>query len=122
MSQVVTPAQIEKRLYDLSKEVDQAHDALVACESDFHNRTAEYEVAMAKSRMALAGKSSPGGRNFTVGEREDMAVIENEAAHYALAIVEAQVKAARANVNRLKTQVEIARSMSASVRSSMDLA
>jgi hypothetical protein len=38
-----------------------------------------------------------------------------------IATVEAQVKAARANVQRLKTQVEIARSMSASVRSSMDL-
>jgi len=122
MSQVVTPAQIEKRLYELSKEVDQAHDALVECESAFHGGTAQYEVAMAKSRMALAGKSSPGGRNYTVGEREDIAVIENEELHYQLAIKEAQVKAARANVNRLKTQVEIARSMSASVRSSMDLA
>lgn len=121
MSQVVTPQQIESRLYALSKEVDEAHEGLVACESAFHAGTAQYEVAMAKSRIALAGKSSPGGRNFTVGEREDMAIIENEAKHYELAVVEAQVKAARANVQRLKTQVEIARSMSASVRSSMEL-
>lgn len=122
MSQVVTPQQIESRLYTLSKDVDQAHQDLVEAELEFHKGTAEYEVAMARSRMSLAGKSSPGGRNYTVAEREDMAVIENEQAHYLIAITEAKVKAARANVNRLKTQVEIARSMSASVRSSMELA
>ena len=121
MSQVVTPQQIESRLYTLSKEVDQAHQDLVEAELDFHRGTAEYEVAMARSRISLAGKSSPGGRNYTVAEREDMAVIENEQQHYAIAVVEAKVKAARANVSRLKTQVEIARSMSASVRSSMEL-
>jgi hypothetical protein len=38
-----------------------------------------------------------------------------------MATLEAQVTAARANVQRLKTQVEIARSMSASVRNSMEL-
>lgn len=121
MTQVVTPQQIESRLYTLSKEVDQAHQDLVEAELDFHRGTAEYEVAMARSRISLAGKSSPGGRNYTVAEREDMAVIENEQQHYAIAVVEAKVKAARANVSRLKTQVEIARSMSASVRSSMEL-
>jgi hypothetical protein len=121
MSQVVTPQQIESRLYTLSKDVDQAHQDLVEAELEFHKGTAEYEVAMARSRIGFAGKSSPGGRNYTVAEREDMAVIENEQAHYLIAITEAKVKAARANVNRLKTQVEIARSMSASVRSSMEL-
>jgi multidrug resistance efflux pump len=50
-----------------------------------------------------------------------MALIENADFHFRIATVEAQVKAARANVSRLKTQVEIARSMSASVRSSMEL-
>lgn len=121
MSQVVTPQQIESRLYTLSKEVDQAHEDLVNAELDFHSGVADYEVAMARSRISLAGKTSPGGRNYTVAEREDMAVIENEQKHYAIAVIEARVKAARANVSRLKTQVEIARSMSASVRSSMEL-
>jgi hypothetical protein len=121
MSQVVTPQQIEARLYALSKEVDEVHESLVVCEREFHQTTAEYEVAMAKSRITLANKSSPTGKNYTVGEREDMALIENAEQHFKIAVVEAQVKAARANVSRLKTQVEIARSMSASVRSSMDL-
>lgn len=122
MSQVVTPQQIESRLYALSKEVDEAHQSLVEAEMAFHKGTAEYEVAMARTRISLAGKSSPNGRNYTVAEREDMAVIENQDQHFAMAVHEATVKAARANVGRLKTQVEIARSMSASVRSSMELA
>jgi len=121
MNQVVTPQQIEARLYALSKEVDEGHEGLVQAEQAFHQKTAEYEVAMARSRISLASKSSPTGKNYTVGEREDMAIIENAEQHFMIATVEAQVKAARANVQRLKTQVEIARSMSASVRSSMDL-
>lgn len=121
MNQVVTPQQIEARLYALSKEVDEGHESLVQAEQAFHQMTAEYEVAMARSRISWASKSSPTGKNYTVGEREDMAIIENSEQHFMIATVEAQVKAARANVQRLKTQVEIARSMSASVRSSMDL-
>jgi len=121
MSQVVTPQQIESRLYVLSKEVDEAHQGLVEAERDFHLGTAQYEIAMARSRITFASKSSPTGKNYTVGEREDMAIIENSNLHFQIATVEAQVKAARANVQRLKTQVEIARSMSASVRSSMEL-
>lgn len=122
MNQVVTPQQIESRLYTLSKEVDQAHQDLVEAERQFHELTAYYEVDMARSRILLASKSAPNGKNYTVGEREDMALIENAETHFRMATIEAQVKAARANVSRLKTQVEIARSMSASVRSSMELA
>ena len=121
MTQVVTPQQIESRLYALSKEVDEAHEGLVTAEREFHQTTAEYEIAIARTRISLASKSSPTGKNYTVGEREDMAIIENADQHFKIAVMEAQVKAARANVQRLKTQVEIARSMSASVRSSMEL-
>jgi hypothetical protein len=121
MTQVVTPAQIEARLYALSKEIDEGHEILVNTEREFHQTTAEYEVAMARTRISLASKSSPTGKNYTVGEREDIAIIENADQHFKIATIEAQVKAARANVQRLKTQVEIARSMSASVRTSMEL-
>ena len=121
MTQVVTPAQIEARLYALSKEIDEGHEILVNTEREFHQTTAEYEVAMARTRISLASKSSPTGKNYTVGEREDIAIIENADQHFKIATIEAQVKAARANVQRLKTQVEIARLMSASVRTSMEL-
>ena len=89
-------------------------------EQAFHQQTAEYEVAMARSRISWASKSSPTGKNYTVGEREDLAIIENEELHIQMATVEAMVKASRANAARLKTQVDIARSIGTSVRTSMD--
>jgi uncharacterized coiled-coil protein SlyX len=121
MTQVVTPQQIESRLYQLSKEVDVAHQELVLCEMSYHTAVADYEIGLAKSRLELAGRSSPTGRNYTVGEREDIALVANAEKHMTIATEEAKVKASRANVNRLQTQVKIAQSMSASVRASMDV-
>ncbi len=121
MNQVVTPQQIESRLYQLSKEVDVAHQELVSCEMSFLTAVADYEIGLAKSRLELAGRSSPTGRNYTVGEREDIALVANAEKHIAIATEEAKVKASRANVNRLQTQVKIAQSMSASVRASMEM-
>ena len=112
---MITPQQIEKRLHDLSKEIDEAQTSLVKSETSFHNVTAQYEVSMAKSRM----KNSES--KMTVTTREDLALLENEELHFSLAVVEAEVKAARANVNRLKTQVDIARSISSSIKSSLEM-
>jgi len=121
MSEIVTPAMVEQKLRGLSKEVDEAHKSLIEIESVYHNVKAEYEISMARARITLAMKSSPTGKNYTVGEREDMALIENADLHKDLAIAQAKVLASRANTNRLKTQVEIARSVGTSVRTSMDL-
>jgi len=121
MNEIITPAMVEQKLRGLSKEVDDAHKTLVEVETNYHGIKADYEIAMAKSRMNMATKSSPTGKNYTVGEREDMALIENEGLHKDLAIVQAKVLASRANTNRLKMQVDIARSVGTSVRTSMDL-
>ena len=117
---VVTPAQIEARLKDLSKLIDEAHDHLVEAEHIYHTRRAEYEIAMAKIRLELSSKSSPTGKNYTVGEREDMALIQNRHIHEVVAEAEAMVKANRANVARLRVQVDIARSIGTSVRTGFD--
>jgi hypothetical protein len=117
---VVTPLQVEARLKDLSKLIDQAHDDLVLAESDYHQRKADYEIAMARSRMLYASKSSPAGKNYTVGEREDMALLENADLHLLVGVKEATVKANRANVARLRVQVDIARSIGTSVRTGLD--
>lgn len=120
-SDVITPAMIERRLRELSKEVDGAHMDLVNIETSYNAAKSKYEIAMAKSRMKYATTSSPTGKNYTVQEREDLAMIENESLYTDLNIVDAQVKAARANTQRLRIQVEIARSVGTSVRTSMDL-
>jgi len=113
--------QVEARLKDLSKLIDQAHDDLVLAETDYHNQKAEYEIAMAKARMAYAIKSAPTGKNYTVGERDDMALLDNAELHQLIGIKEATVKANRANVSRLRVQVDIARSIGTSVRIGMEL-
>jgi len=121
MVQIVTPQQIEARLYALSKEIDGAHEELNKCESEYHQKKAEYEVCMARSRMTYASKSSPTGKNYTVQERDDLALLENENLHFEINIIEARVKAARNNNSRIRVQVDLTRSMSASVRTSMEL-
>jgi hypothetical protein len=121
MNEIITPAMVEQKLRGLSKEVDEAHKNLVEVETIYHNIKAEYEIAMAKSRITLSTKSSPTGKNYTVGEREDLALVQNEELHKDLGMVQAKVLASRANTNRLKMQVDIARSVGTSVRTSMDL-
>jgi hypothetical protein len=121
MSEIITPAMVEQKLRGLSKEVDEAHKVLVEVETIYHSVKADYEIAMAKSRITLATKSAPNGKNYTVGEREDLALVQNEELHKDLAIIQAKVLASRGNTNRLKMQVDIARSVGTSVRTSMDL-
>jgi len=58
---------------------------------------------------------------MTATMREDQALIENEAMHLRLAIAEASVKACRANVNRIRTQVDITRSISSSIKATLEL-
>ena len=119
---IVTPAQVEKRLYDLSKELDTIQKDLEDQEDNYYITKARYEVALAKTRMEYASKSAPNGKNYTLQEREDLALIQNEELHFQLAQAEALVKASRANASRIKTQVDIARSIGTSVRVSMEVA
>lgn len=120
-SAVVTPAQVEARLYSLSKDLDAIQKELEAQEDNYYITKAHYEVGLAKSRMTYASKSAPSGKNYTVQEREDLALLENQELHFKLAQAEAMVKSGRANASRIKTQVDITRSIGTSVRLSMEL-
>lgn len=113
----LTPMQVEKRLLDLSKEIDEAHQDLVACEHAYHTAKASLEISMARSRMSVAHPD----HKLTSTQRDDVALIENAELHMNLSVAESSVKAARANANRIRTQVDIARSISVSVRASMEL-
>ena len=114
---MITPQQVEQRLYQLSKEVDEIQNELIVAEEIYTTIKAKYEIAMARSRM---NKSHPDFK-LTVVQREDQALLDNADLHMEVAISEAKVKAARANAAKIKTQVDIARSISVSVRSSMEL-
>jgi hypothetical protein len=113
---IVTPQAVEQRLVQLSKEIDEAQTMLEDTESSYYNAKAECEIGLATERLTL-GKS---GIKMTVQEKEDVAVVACATLIRALAIAEAKVKAARGNAARIRTQVDIARSVGTSVRSALD--
>ena len=112
----VTPEDVEKKLRQLSKTVDEAQENLSNCELEYYQAKTEFEIALAKSRLILLTQGVK-----TVGEREDRALVINEELAQRLAIAEAKVRAARGNSQRVREQVDIARSIGTSVRAAMDL-
>jgi len=111
---MITPQKVEARLYELSKEIEQCHEDLVNAENSYHTSKAKYEIAMARSRINLAEAK------LTAQGREDTALLENQSLHLDLAGIEARVKSTRALANKLRTQVDIARTISVSVRTEMN--
>ena len=113
---MVTPQKIEERLVALSKDVDEAQTFLESAEKEYHEAKTEYELGMAKARMALSGAGK-----LRVQDVQDAALIQNAEAYIRVNNAEATVKAARGNATRIRTQVDIARSVGTSVRSSLEL-
>jgi len=113
---MITPEKVETRLYELSKEIDTAHDDLVTAEKTYHINKAQFEINIARARLHVGTNNM----KMRVGDVADKALELVEQDFMNLAIAEAQVKSARANSNRVRTQVDIARSIGTSVRASMD--
>jgi len=120
-SNVVTPAQVEARLYELSKELDDVQKYSEQVEKTYFETKAAYEIGLAKTRMKYASISNANGKNYTVQEREDLALIENEELHFQMASIDATVRAVRGNISRIGKQVDIARSIGTSVRTSLEI-
>ena len=114
-TQVVTPQSVENKLIGLSKEVDESHQFLQDAEVAYHGAKATYEIAMATSRLSFAGDK------LRVQDVQDIALRDNAHLYRALNSAEATVKAARANAQRIRTQVDIARSIGTSVRASLEM-
>ena len=118
----VTPAEVERKMIQLSGQLDICQQDLERAEKNYADLKAQHEIGLAKSRINLASKKNEAGKALTATEKDDFALIENEDTHLLLASAEALVKASRANASRLKTQVDLARSIGSSVRSSMEIA
>lgn len=119
--QPLLPADVELQLRYLSRKIFAAQKENADIEKSYAQAKANLEVKMAKSRLKYAGESKTNGKNYTVDEREDHAIEDNEEAYLALAIEEAKVKASRGLINSLATQTDIVRSVSSSVKASMNL-
>jgi ABC-type uncharacterized transport system YnjBCD substrate-binding protein len=121
VSEIITPAAVEQRLFKLSLEIDKAQVELDKAEEQYVMTKAKYEISVAKARIALASVVGSNNKLLSATEKEDKALIANEDMHLLIASAEILVKAARANVARIKTQVDITRSIGSSVRSSMEV-
>ena len=121
MNEVTTPGGVERQLIKLSKELDETHSDLVSAENNYAAVKSEYEIALAKARIELSSKSAPNGKNYTVQEREDMALVANQDLHRQMGIADAIVRASRANSVRIRTQIDLARSVGTLVRAGFDL-
>ena len=114
---MLTPAVIEDRLLALENALDDAHRDLVSAEDEYQRCKADYELGMARTRLEMVGT----GIKMTVSERDDRALLANEEPYRALLTTEAWVKGSRANVSRLRSRVDIARSLGTGLRAAMDL-
>jgi hypothetical protein len=114
---MITPEKVENRLYELSKEIDMAHDELVKAEKGYHDAKARFELKMAKARLHIGTNNM----KLRVGDVADKALVECESEWIELQMAEAIVKGARGNSNRVRTQVDIARSIGTSVRASLEI-
>lgn len=122
MSAIVTPAQVEQRLLTLSREYDASHKELEEAELKYANAKSLWEINSARVRLSIRAKAIDAGRKLTVQEIDDEAMVRCQDELMALNTCEAIVKAARANATRVRTQIDIARSVGTSVRAALDLA
>lgn len=118
---LVTPAQMEKRLVDLSKEVDEAHEELVRAEHRYAEAKSKHEIGLARARMEVAKDYQARGEKATVQEKEDAALLLVPDLVTEQYVADAVVRAARSNKDRVRVQTDLARSVSANVRSAIDL-
>ena len=119
MTEVITPVAVERRLIDLGAELDKTTDYLIDAEHKYSNAKTAWEINSAKARMQIRQRALEKGVKITVSELEDESLLRCQDELMALNTTDATVKAARASVTRVRTQIEIARSVGTSVRTSL---
>lgn len=111
----VTPQSIENRLIQLEGAIDYAYDYAAKQEISYQDAKTAYELAMAASR------TTPTESKRGVQEKEDYALLENRSEYEEMMAALGLVKAARGNLERLRIQVDITRSLGATLRSAMEM-
>ena len=105
---LATPADVERRLYQLSEELDQAVVQVREAETEYLATKTDFDLAFARAYMTVQGK--------TMKDREALALIACEDQRRDLVRAEALVRACKENAKRIYTHVDIARSVSVIVR------
>lgn len=113
----VTPEQVEKRLMELSKEVDEAHEKLRDADANLVEKEYQFKKKMAESRVRLSHSDN----KMRVQEIDDRALMMNDTEYFEYLTAQHIVRAAKSNSDRVDTQVQIAQSVGASVRASLTI-
>jgi hypothetical protein len=121
MTDTILPMHVDRRLIQLSKELDSATSWLCDAEEGYMAAKTAHDLAAATNRMRIKQRMIENGEKPTVQEVEDRALIATREELTELNACEGIVKAARANSARLRVQIDIARSVGASVRAAMDV-
>lgn len=86
-------------------------------QKEYAEKNHALRVAMAKSRVALSSVKNPDtGKNYTEQQKEDEALIDNEALSLECAVLEATIEVGKSKLSILRTQSELVRSEQASAR------
>lgn len=120
-NKLVTPADVEKKLISLSRELDAAHDQLEQSETNYAVAKGSWDIESAKMRLLVQAKANEAGRKVTVQAVEDEALVACEAQYMSFLTADAMVRVARANSGRIKVQIDITRSVGTAVRAAMDI-
>ncbi|MFE5369204.1 hypothetical protein [Streptomyces mirabilis] len=113
----LTPVQVEAKLLDLVQQNLRAYQDLREAEHNYESAKARHQIAAARARLATYADH----KDWTVGRRDDVAMVETEGLRLELAGAEAVVKSARAKASAVRTQADLIRSIGLSVRTSMEV-
>ena len=115
----VTPMDIEKRMLRLVEANIQATQWLQEAEGEHAERVAQFEIA--KARAYLKTFIPEDQKGWTEGRRAAFAADSTADLRMDLAAAESKRSSARARVKAVQTEIDLVRSISASVRNSMEL-
>jgi hypothetical protein len=115
MDRPLTPQDVEIKLHNLAEELEDVYLELKEAEYAFYTSKTALEVGKARSLLLSLGDK------MTVAERDAHVTVECESFIHENNVALAMVNAGRKNFDRIKTQIEIARSQSSIIRTALEM-
>ena len=117
----VTPVEIEHRMIALMRSNAAAFEALREAEEEYAKLKTPRAVAMARARGRATDLAKDDDRKWNEADREAFVLLETEDLQVAWDMAELKVKSAKSLVAQVANELELIRSLSASVRNSMQM-